>query len=194
MTVGAIILAAGASSRMGSPKAALRFRGETFLGGLSKLYSQFCRPVVAVTGYHADTVSRCVDPDSGVILTRNPAPERGMLSSLQCGLRSLPGGLDGFLFTPVDLPRVSPGTVRLLLERFEASRGSRTCIPVHDGRNGHPVICPASLAAEFLALGEEDSPKSVISAHADQVERVAVDDTGAIHDIDTPRDYQELRS
>ncbi len=192
MTVGAIILAAGASSRMGKPKATLRYRGGTFLNGLVGLYSRFCDPVIAVLGYHADAVRESIDPSQRVIAAANPAPERGMLSSLQCGLRALPPGLDGFLFTPVDLPAVSEGTVRTLLDRFRASGASRICIPVHTGRNGHPVVCPNSLAAEFLDLDTGGSPKSVIAANEARVDRIPVDDAGAVNDIDTPRDYEEL--
>lgn len=192
MTVGAIILAAGASSRMGKPKATLPYRGGTFLSGLVELYSGFCDPVIAVLGYHSDAVRSSLDPSRPVAVVQNPAPERGMLSSLQCGLRALPAGLDGFLFTPVDLPAVSERTVRTLLERFHASGATSVCIPVHAGRNGHPVVCPRTIAAEFLALDPGASPKTVIAANEARVERVAVDDAGAVNDIDTPRDYEEL--
>lgn len=192
MTVGAIILAAGASSRMGTPKATLVYRGATFLNGLAGLYSRFCDPVVAVLGYHADAVRQSIGTSYRMKVTENPAPERGMLSSLQCGLRALPAGLDGFLFTPVDLPAVSEPTVRTLLDRFRSGGASKIVIPVHSGRNGHPVLCPWELAAAFLALDPAASPKSVIAANEARVERIPVDDVGTVNDIDTPRDYEEL--
>ena len=192
MTVGAIILAAGASSRMGTPKAALGYRGGTFLNGLARLYSRFCDPVIAVLGYHAAEVRATLDGSLAITVATNPAPDRGMLSSLQTGLRALPAGLDGFLFTPVDLPAVQDSTVRTLFDRFIAGGGSRICLPVHESRNGHPVLCPVRLVESFLALEPQASPKSVIAANEQFVDRIPVNDAGAVNDIDTPGEYREL--
>ncbi len=190
MKFGAVILAAGESSRMGSPKALLRWNGETFLDRLIALFATVASPVVVVLGFRADEVRRGLARGSEAAFAINPDPARGMLSSLQTGLAALPEGLDGFLFTTVDSPAVAPLTVKRLTGAIEA--GAALAIPRWQGRNGHPVACAAGLAAEFLALDPGHSPKEVVRRHESETERVEVDDPGAIADIDTPEDYEDL--
>ena len=86
-SIAGVILAAGASSRMGQPKALLEYKGETFLHRLAGMLDEVCGRVVVVLGYDAERVRAAVP--AGAETTVNPAPERGMLSSLQCGLRAV---------------------------------------------------------------------------------------------------------
>lgn len=101
---------------MGSPKALLEYRGETFIQRLVRVLSPVCDRVVVVLGYHAADIRPGI-PGSAVI-TINPAPERGQLSSLQTGLAALPADADGFLFTPVDSPAVESETVERVAAEF----------------------------------------------------------------------------
>jgi molybdenum cofactor cytidylyltransferase len=102
----AIILAAGASSRMGRPKPLLELDGETFLDRLIGRFYGICAPIVVVLGYEADRIRAGIRNAGDVEFVINPSPERGMLSSLQCGLASLPGDAAAVLFTPADLPSI----------------------------------------------------------------------------------------
>ena len=104
---------------MGSPKALLEYRGETFIQRLVRVLSAVCDPVIVVLGYHADTLRPAVR-DATIVV--NPAPERGQLSSLQTGLAALPADAEGFLFTPVDSPAVEIATVERLAVRIPAAR------------------------------------------------------------------------
>src|SRR5260221_10022704 len=79
--IAGIILAAGASSRMGSPKALLDFRGERFIERLVRVFSCVCDPVIVALGYHADAIRPAIQASARIVI--NPAPERGQLSSLQ---------------------------------------------------------------------------------------------------------------
>ena len=106
----AVILAAGASQRMGRPKAALVYDGESFLARAVRLFSPLCDPVVVVL-----PPAGMICPP-GVLCTVNPAPERGMLSSLQCGFRAVPDEVERVFFMPVDLPAISGATVAALVE------------------------------------------------------------------------------
>src|SRR5665213_924212 len=101
---------------MGSPKALLEYRGETFIQRLVRVLSPVCGRVVVVLGYHAATIRPGI-PGSAVIAI-NPAPERGQLSSLQTALRAIPSESDGFLFTLVDSPAVESETVERLADEF----------------------------------------------------------------------------
>ncbi len=179
----AIILAAGASSRMGQPKALLSYQGETFLDRLSGIFERHCETVIAVLGHHAEAIRAGARRQA--LFTVNPVPERGMLSSLQCGLRALPAGVDSFFFTPVDYPAIHESTVARL-----AATDAIIAVPRYEGRRGHPVLCKAQLAAEFLATPTRAS--DVIHAHAGETVYVDVADPGIVADIDEPADYERL--
>ena len=140
----AIVLAAGASSRMGRPKQLLQFEGQTFLDSLIERFEGICAPIIVVLGYAADEVRAGIACGAQVEIVVNPAPERGMLSSLQCGLARVPHDA---LFTPVDLPGISRETI----ERLAAADGP-VVIPTFGGRKGHPVRVSHDVIAELLAL------------------------------------------
>jgi molybdenum cofactor cytidylyltransferase len=190
--IAGIILAAGASSRMGTPKALLDYRGETFVGRLVRVLGTSCNPVIVVLGYHADALRQAIPQTARVVI--NPDPGRGQLSSLQTGLIALPAEVDGFAFIPVDSPAVEPDTVAQLARGFEERRASTLLvIPRQSGRRGHPVIAAGSIAAEFLALPPTAEARDIVHAHVDRTEYVDVDDAGIFTDVDDPEAYRRLK-
>src|SRR6266568_9539554 len=102
---------------MGSPKALLEFRGETFLDRLIDTFSEFCSPVVVVLGCEAERIRRGVRRPERAWFADNAAYHLGQLSSMQCGLRVIPQTADGVLFTLVDHPNVQPSTIAALLRQ-----------------------------------------------------------------------------
>ena len=186
-----IILAAGASRRMGTPKALLDYRGETFLARLVRVLGAVCDPVIVAVGQHEAEIRAQVR--TGVKFVVNPDPERGQLSSLQTALAALPANAEGFVFTPVDSPAVAPETVAKLAAAFQ-SRASETLlvIPRHQGRKGHPVFAARSVAEELLALPPTAQAREVIRGHADRTLFVDLDDAGVLTDVDDPAAYREL--
>jgi molybdenum cofactor cytidylyltransferase len=189
--IAAVILAAGASRRMGSPKALLHYRGETFLNRLVRVLGNECSPVIAVLGYHAEAIR--AQAGGKVQLVVNPDPERGQLSSLQTGLAEVPQDVEGFLFTPVDSPSVSETTLKQLVVKFR-NRAPQTqfVIPRYEGQRGHPVFATHSLVAEFLALPLTAQAKDIVHAYVPRTEYVDVDDSGILADIDDREAYREL--
>ncbi len=183
--VAAVILAAGASSRMGSPKPLLELDGETFLDRLIGLFAGVCRPVVVVLGYNADRIRAGIRRGLEAEIVVNPAPERGMLSSLQCGLARVTGGA---MFTPVDYPCISRATVEALAAVAEAP----VAMPTFAGRRGHPVRVSPEVAAELRALPLDAQARDVIRRHSASTVFVEVADEGIVNDIDTPEAYREL--
>lgn len=187
MSVAGLILAAGESRRMGHPKALLDYRGETFLDRLIRIFGEVCSPVLVVLGAQPEVVRAGARRGGEARFLLNAIYRKGQLSSLQCGMRSVPPEAEGVLFTLVDHPAVEPSTVARLLAASGPLR-----IPRHAGRRGHPVYVSRALLPEFLALEPADSARLVINRHGTSIEYVDVDDPGVLEDIDEPGDYERL--
>ena len=194
MSLAAVILAAGASRRMGSPKALLRLPGaaglapETFADRLIAVFGARCAPVIVVLGHDADRIAGSLVRRAEAALVVNHAHELGQLSSLQCGLAAVPATSDGVMFTPVDHPGVAPSTVAALADAFEAARPP-LAIPVHGGRRGHPVCCSRELIREILDLPPGARASDVVHCHQAGAIYVTVEDLGVTVDIDDPAAY-----
>src|SRR5260370_19843240 len=155
---------------MGSPKALLEFRGETFLDRLIDLFAAFCAPVVVVLGCESERIRSAVKRPERAVFAENSDYRLGQLSSMQCGLRLIPETADGVLFTLVDHPHVPPSTLRALLVAPLAP----LAIPRFDGRHGHPIFFRRELIPEFLALAPDSQAKSVVNRHGAQARFVDV--------------------
>jgi CTP:molybdopterin cytidylyltransferase MocA len=181
----AVILSAGESRRMGSPKALLEYRGETFLDRLTRVFTLHCDPVIVVLGAAAADVRAGFKGSACIVV--NDGWRTGQTSSMQCGLRAVPPNSAGVLFTLVDHPAVAPETVEALL-----SGSGRLRVPRFDGRRGHPIWFSRDLIAEFLALPVSGVARDVVRSHAAETEFLDVNDPGILADIDDPAGYRSL--
>lgn len=186
--IAGLILAAGESRRMGSPKPLLPFRGATFLNHLIALFSPHCSPVVVVLGARADEVRSSARNDARYVV--NPDYRIGMTSSMLCGLRAIPAEAAGILFTLVDHPAVSAKTLSTLV----AEPRPLIRIPRFAGERGHPVWISRALFPELLAVPPDGAARDVIRAHRAETEFLDVEDPGVVADIDDPQAYRELVS
>jgi molybdenum cofactor cytidylyltransferase len=192
-SIAGIILAGGASRRMGTPKALLRFQGETFLDRLIRLFSALANPVIVVVGHHAEAIRSGIQRSSEAVFAVNPDPERGMLSSLQCGLEAVPPEAQAVLFTPVDHPHLQSSTLEQLIADFLAKQAPVT-VPVHDGKHGHPVCIARPVMAELLGLPPEVQASDVIHRYVSQTSYIEVPDSAILTDVDDQAAYAELIS
>jgi molybdenum cofactor cytidylyltransferase len=177
---------------MGSPKALLEYRGETFLGRLIRVFSGCCSPVIVVAGIHAEPLRRRMDHmGHRAQLAVNPDPDRGQLSSLQIALAQVPGDAAGFLFTPVDCPTVEEKTVVMLLDQLR-KRDDPFVIPRYHGKRGHPVCARRSLIAQFLALPPTAETRAIVNRHEERIRYVDVDDAGVLADVDDLEAYRKI--
>jgi molybdenum cofactor cytidylyltransferase len=190
-----ILLAAGASRRMGAPKAGLRLDGETFAArGLRLLAGAGCSPLVVVTGVHHDAVQAALPDGHAARVAPNPTPARGQLSSLKVGLRRVleeARDVDGVVVGLVDHPAVAAATVRALVEAGVAST-TPIVVPVFRGRRGHPVVFLRAVFDELLATGDELGARAVVRRDPRRVTEIAVDDPGIVTDVDTPAAFARL--
>jgi molybdenum cofactor cytidylyltransferase len=182
-----IILAAGESSRMGSPKALLELHGETFLDRLIRCLAPYCSPILVVLGHEPEIVRAGMRLGDKAVFVLNTDYQRGQFSSLQCGLRAVPATAEGVVFTPVDHPNIESSTVEKLIDAHAV-----IAIPQYLGRHGHPVLCSAALIPEFLALPPESQAPVVMHRHQEQIQYIDVADPGILDDIDDPETYRRL--
>jgi molybdenum cofactor cytidylyltransferase len=186
----AVVLAAGASTRMGQPKALLTVGdGRRFVDIITATArAAGCSGVLMVVGPpHGEAIRGAVG--AGVATAWNPEPERGMLSSLQAGVAALAATATAVLVWPVDIPFVAVATVRAVL----GATPGKIIVPTHNNRGGHPMLLPRHWFGELMALEPARGLKGLREAHADEVERLAVSDRGVLVDVDTPEDYARTR-
>ena len=185
----AVVLAAGASTRMGRPKALLRHGERSFVACAVELAAAAgCAPIVVVTGAQA------LSEPLAATLVHNEAWPLGQLSSLQRGLAAVLGlgEPSGVLVLTVDRPHLRASTVSALVAAF---REAPACVwqPEHAGRRGHPLIYPAALLPALAALPASGDPRPLLREHAALRRGLAVDDPATLDNLDHPEDLARLR-
>jgi molybdenum cofactor cytidylyltransferase len=187
----AIVLAAGASTRMGQAKALLRAGDRTFVRRILETLRDggVAETVVVVRSDDAAIAAEISSTGYGRSVP-NPQPEAGQLSSLLIGLDAVDGPrVAAVLVTLVDVPLIGPDTVRLLLARARVS-SAPILRAVHGARHGHPVIFQRAVFEPLRHADPAAGAKAVVRAFP--VEDVDVADPGVAEDIDTPDDYRRL--
>ena len=194
----AVVLAAGDSIRMGSPKAILDAPdGRPFVVSIARaLAAGGVSDIVIVTGRDHNRVVEVVDEDAPPLrprFARNPDPSRGQLSSLWIGMDAcITSATEGLLVTLVDVPLVAPDTIRRVIDVWRRTRAP-IVRPAIGERHGHPVVFDRAVFEELRAAPLDAGAKVVVRAHAHELIDVPVDDEGSLTDVDTPDDYAALR-
>lgn len=192
-----VILAGGASTRMGRPKAALALGGEPFVARIARsIRTAGLDPLLVVTGVH-DTETRAALPEAlGAVVARNPEPADGQISSLRLALDWLDAHrpeVAGALVALVDHPAVAPGTYAALARvARDAPPGIEIALPVRRGRRGHPVVFLRAVWGEILRASGPEGARAVVRRVPGRVAEVEVDDDGIHANIDRPEDLERL--
>jgi molybdenum cofactor cytidylyltransferase len=181
----AVILSGGASRRMGAPKALLSYQGRPFLEHLLDVARH---PKIGVRrivlGADAEPVAKEVNLSSDEIVI-NDQWKKGQLSSIQAALRSLPPQTDGVILFLIDHPLISSTLVGELVESFYSS-SKPIVLPVYEGRRGHPVIFSSALYQELMDAPLETGARSVVWAHAGEVQIVQTSEEGCVLNLNDP--------
>jgi molybdenum cofactor cytidylyltransferase len=181
---------------MGSPKALLPDPdGRPFVARIIRtLHAAGLRDVLVVTGSQHDAIAAAVmadDPHSGVRIVRNTDPDRGQLSSIWTALDACPADAEGLLMTLVDVPLLTSGTVRAVVDAWQRTRAP-VVRPIVAGRRGHPVIFDRRVFDELRVAPLDSGARVVVRAHWAESVDVPVTDRGSLVYVDTPADYARL--
>ena len=190
--IAATIISAGASSRMGFPKALLEYHGVTFLQSiLDATGAVGVHRRMVILGHEADKILAKHDLRDVVVLQTEQF-EAGPIGSIRAAVREVTAHpVDGILVWPVDMPHVAIATVEALLAGFRSS-GSPIVIPAYRGKHGHPVIFGRDVFQELLAAPDSEGARAVVHADPSRVVEVPVDDSAVVEDLNTPVEYQNL--
>ena len=192
LALGVVILAAGKSSRMGSPKLLLPWSGTTVLGHLIHTWSQLpASQIVVVHEENNDILAeleRLQFPFENRV--QNPQPQRGMFSSVQCAAKwkGWKPELSHWAITLGDQPQLKLGTLQALAA-FAQKQPEEICQPSYRGRPKHPVIFSKK---EFRILIDSmaNNLKDFLASRSNAVRLIELDDAGLDFDLDTPSDYE----
>ena len=187
MTIAAIVLAAGGSTRLGRPKQLVEYDGEMLLARAVRLAKEAgASPVVVVLGAEFEAITAAVDL-SGATVVRNENWALGIASSIQEGLREAESGVDGVLVMTCDQPRLTAGYLREMFREFSREE---VIASVYAGTRGVPAIFPRVAFAQMYALRGDMGARVLLKAPPWKV--VEVSFPGGEVDVDTPEDLGKL--
>ncbi|TRY23616.1 nucleotidyltransferase family protein [Brevibacillus sp. LEMMJ03] len=191
--IGAVILAAGMSRRMGVPKLFLEVHGKPlFRHSVECAIQSKLDPILIVGGEHVHLLHEHTR-DLSVEIIKNSEYAKGMATSLQRGVEALTGRVDALLVFLADQPFVPPMLVRKLLQTYAdwRSHGIQIVRPQYSGIPGHPVLFDAELFSEFSDLKGDEGGRLIISRHAAKLKLIPAEQSLWGADIDTPDDLKK---
>jgi molybdenum cofactor cytidylyltransferase len=189
-TLGAILLAAGRSERMGAFKPLLPFGNKTVIEAcINYLREGGIENIVVVVGHRPGEIREELRTSS-LSFAVNPDADSEMSASIACGVLQLPETMPATLIALVDHPAIPASVVTTL--RTEWEKGARLVVPTWERRGGHPVLIDLSLRQELLNLDPARGLKGLFDLHQHEVRRVPVDSPYIARDMDTWDDYRAL--
>lgn len=194
MSVAAIVLAAGTSSRMaGSNKLLADLGGKPILlRTLENILASKARPVVVVTGHDAAQVRKSIQ-ETDVTVCFNENYLKGMATSLAAGIKAVGGRCSGVAVCLGDMPLVSPATINRLIDAFLEGREDSIVVPLHRGKRGNPAIFGAGHFARLLSIDGDKGARQLIDDAGDHLIPVEIASDEILLDADTAEALASLR-
>lgn len=191
--IGAVVVAAGVSSRMGQPKQVLPWGSTTIVRHIVDVLVQGeASPVIVVTGGARGRVVAALR-GSPAVAVHNPEFRGGeMLSSIHVGIRSLPRECAAALIALGDQPQIRVDTVREVVEGYRRGGAAIVC-PSYRMRRGHPLLIAKPMFEPLLRMSPPRTLRDFLNEHAAAIRYVEVEDVSVVRDIDTPEEYERAR-
>jgi molybdenum cofactor cytidylyltransferase len=192
--IGAVLLAAGKSQRMGGPNKLLaEIDGAPMVARVAqRLLASRARPIIAVLGNQAEKVDAALGK-LPVDRVRNSDFADGLSTSLKRGVVALPPDLDGALICLGDMPLISGRHIDRLIAAFNPLEGRAIIVPTRRGKRGNPVLWSKRFFPAIAELAGDVGAKHLIGEHAELVAEVEMDDDAVLVDIDTPEALDAVR-
>ena len=192
MNISATILAAGSSQRMGDNKLLLPFQDDTLINVVCKtIIDSYLKPVFVVTGFENKKVVESL-PKSIDKIVYNEDWSRGMATSINKAISSLPNNIDGNMIVLGDMPLVTVKTINKLHQVFLNNNGNKIIYADYLGKQANPVIFPRKFFDEILHLNGDKGCKKIIYKNRKSSIGVPIDSSEVIFDCDTKDDYSDL--
>ena len=185
----AVVLAAGLSRRMGVQKLLLPFSGKTVIAHIvEQLLPSTVEQVYVVVGHQAERIS---DELSGrpISIVNNPNYTSGMLSSVRCGLQSLPEKCRAVMVVLGDQPSISTELIDQMLQSFATTEKS-ILVPLYEGKRGHPILFSSLYRDEILTQYDDVGLRGLLRNHSEDIYELTVSNASVLCDMDYPEDYR----
>lgn len=184
--IGGVVLAAGLSRRMGRNKLLAELGGKPLLRhAVEAALASRLDPVIVVTGHDEAGVKKALS-GLNVGFAHNPRFAEGLSTSLQTGIRALPGDCDGALVLLGDMPGITANLIDRTIAAFDPAQGRAICVAAKGGKRGHPVLWGRQFFGEIESLGGDAGAQSLMARHAAQIGEIESADDAPFTDIDTP--------
>jgi len=196
VSIGAVILAAGMSRRMGQPKVLMRLNGKTLVNYPIQLATiHQLQPIVVVAGKYIDEMKKSLKVTQGVDFVFNPDYESGMASSLKLGIQTVDAKVDAVIVFLADQPFIPNEVVQSLIDHYvlHKEEGVRIVRPQYDGVLGHPILFDWSLFNEFKTINGDQGGRNVIQNNRQYLKIVSFRNRNWGVDIDTPEEYATMQ-
>jgi molybdenum cofactor cytidylyltransferase len=193
MSIAAIILAAGRSTRMGSNKLLEELDGKALVRHVADAaLGSIARSVWVVTGHEGESVRARLD-GLGIRFVHNPDFALGLSTSLKAGVMALPAEAKGVVVLLGDMPRVTSEVINFVIQAFEAQPQAIAAVPVYQGEWGNPVLLSRSLFGAVAALQGDAGARKLLNGRAGEVLEVPVSNDAVLIDLDTPEALARAR-
>jgi len=184
-----LLLAAGKSQRFGGQKLLAEYRGLPLILHSARALSS-CDRVVAIINDKDIELKRTLDA-AGIEAVINPEADHGMGHSIACGVKASHES-DGWCILPADMPSISQHTVDQVYAALANKAG--IVAPYYQGRRGHPVCFGKAYSDELQSLAGDIGARTILQRHAQNVVRIATEDSGILLDIDTLDDLEKAHN
>ena len=194
-SIAGVILAAGMSKRMGSTKQLVKLKGRCLLQWVvNAAVESDLEKIYLVVGHQSERILRnlphlCQTPKIKILY--NADFEKGMSSSVRCGLSAAQQGYENVMFLLGDQPFISPKVINQLLREYKKS-DKHICLPVFQGQKGNPVIFGSLFFKQLLTVEGDMGGRQILRDNPEQILQVPISDQKELIDIDTEDDLRSF--
>ncbi|EEP56165.1 nucleotidyltransferase family protein [Clostridium butyricum] len=192
MSVDAVILAGGYSTRADGFKMEFDIEGKTILQRCIEGFYDSCRKIIVVTGFKYEKIEKLVKDYEKVVTVYNDNYPKGMFTSIKKGISQVES--EKFFLTPGDYPLINKKIIDDILTKSikEKNKNKEVIIPSFYGKGGHPILADSSIVQDILIKSDDYNLREFLKNR--KVAYEIIEDKSIILDVDTAQDYNEALS